>query len=158
MSSRDIELFDPSVTQVVLPNWTCTDNNYINFDFSRFSLVESIEIGDDCFSNVQTFNMDGLKKLKSLKIGENSFTKVKNDCGNDKSKSFHILNCISLESIEIGKYSFSDFAGQFELKNLPALNSIVLGDVKSESRDFYHTSFVVRGILNDIEYVMIRSS
>ena len=39
-----------------------------SFDFSRFSLVESIEIGDDCFSNVNGFMIDGLNELKSLKI------------------------------------------------------------------------------------------
>ena len=113
--------------------------------------------------------MDGLNQLKSLKIGKNSFTQVKEDDWNDdwdeadkkannQSKSFHILNCKSLESIEIGKFSFSDFGGQFELKNLPALQSIKIGTIESKSFNFYHSSFVIGGILNDIEYVMIRSS
>ena len=42
-------------------------------------------------------------------------------------KIFHILNCESLESIDIGEYSFSDFGGDFELKNLPQLQSIQIG-------------------------------
>ena len=50
-----------------------------------------------------------------------SFTQRKFFMGDDKSKSFHILNCESLESIQIGEYSFSDYAGEFELKNLPQL-------------------------------------
>ena len=98
--------------------------------------------------------MDGLNQLKSLKIGKNSFTQNKYD----ESKSFHILNCESLESIEIGEWSFSDFAGQFELKNLPSLQSIQIGTIGSYSRNFYNSSFMIRGVLNDIEYVMIRSS
>ena len=113
--------------------------------------------------------MDGLNQLKSLKIGLNSFTQVKQndwdgdwdaarDKANDKSKSFHILNCESLESIEIGEYSFLDFGGEFELKNLPALQSIQIGKIGSYSYNFCWSSFVIRGILNDIEYVMIRSS
>ena len=53
---------------------------------------------------------------------------------------------------------FSDFAGQFELKNLPALQSIQIGTIGSESRNFCNSSFVIRGILNDIEFVMNRSS
>ena len=49
--------------------------------------------------------------------------------GSDLSKSFHILNCGSLESIQIGEYSFSDYAGEFELKNLPQLQAIQIGDI-----------------------------
>ena len=102
--------------------------------------------------------MDGLNRLITLKIGQNSFTQKKNSYGNDESKSFHILNCESLESIEIGEFSFSDFGGGFELKNLPSLQSIQIGKIGSNSFNFYCSSFVIRGILNDIENVMIRSS
>ena len=115
---------DSSITSIIIPNWTCNDIDYTMFDFSRFTLVESIEIGDDCFGSVETFQIEGLTRLKSLKIGNNSFTQKRNRSGDDKSKSFHILNCESLESIQIGEYSFSDFAGEFELKNLPQLQSI----------------------------------
>ena len=158
-----IQSINSSTTSITIPNWTCNDVDYTIFDFSRFSQVKSIEIGNDCFGSVQTFKMDGLNQLKSLKIGINSFTQVKqsywdDDKANNQSKSFHILNCESLESIEIGKWSFSDFGGQFELKNLSALQSIQIGTVGSESYNFYYSSFVIRGILNDIEYEIIRSS
>ena len=117
--------------------------------FSRFTRVESIEIGDDCFYYVQTFKIEGLNRLKSLKIGKRSFTQKKNSSGNNQSKSFHILNCESLESIHIGEYSFSDFAGEFELNNLPQLQSIQIGTIDtigSNSCNFYNSSFVIRGI------------
>ena len=148
----------PSVTQIVLPDWTCNDNDYTVFDFSRFTQVESIKIGNDCFESVQTFQIDGLNRLKTIKIGKNSFTQEKNDYGNDESKSFHILNCESLESIQIGEYSFSDYAGEFELKNLPQLQSIQIGTIRSKSYNFYHSSFVIRGIELILNIVMIRSS
>ena len=137
---------DSSITSIIIPNWTCNDIDYTMFDFSRFTLVESIEIGDDCFGSVETFQIEGLTRLKSLKIGNNSFTQKRNRSGDDKSKSFHILNCESLESIEIGKYSFSDFAGEFELKNLPQLQSIQIGSIGRGSNNFYGSSFVIRGI------------
>ena len=137
---------DSSITSIIIPNWTCNDIGYTMFDFSRFTLVESIEIGNNCFGSVKTFQIEGLNRLKSLKIGYNSFTQEKNSWGNDSSKSFHILNCESLESIEIGKYSFSDFGGDFELKNLPQLQSIQIGIVRSNSFNFCYSSFVIRGI------------
>ena len=116
-----------------------------DWNASWFLILESIEIGDDCFKSVKTFKIDGLNRLKTIKIGNRSFTHKKNSFGdeegNNHSKSFHILNCESLESIQIGEYSFSDFAGNFELKNLPQLQSIQFG-----SYNFYCSSFVIRGI------------
>ena len=132
---------------IVIPNWTCNDYNYTIFDFSRFTLLESIEIGDDSFGSVSTFEIDGLNQLHTLKIGQNSFTQKKTSYRDDKSKSFHILNCESLESIQIGQYSFSDFGGVFELKNLTQLQSIQIGIYGSwSSFNFYYSSFVARGI------------
>ena len=153
-----IQSIDSSITSIIIPNWTCNDIDYTIFDFSRFSIVESIVIGNDCFGSVQTFKIDGLNRLKTIKIGNNSFTQSKNSNGNDKSKSFHILNCESLESIQIGEYSFSDFAGEFELKNLPQLQSIQIGTIGSDSYNFYYSSFVIRGIEMILNIVMIRSS
>ena len=141
-----------------MANNSCNDRDYTVLDYSRFTQVESIEIGDECFGSVQTFKIDGLNRLKTIKIGINSFTQKKNSYGSDKSKSFHILNCTSLESIYIGEYSFSDFGGEFELKNLPQLQSIQIGTNGSQSCNFYSSSFVIRGIDMILNIIMIRSS
>ena len=97
-------------------------------------------------------------RLKSIKIGNNSFTQKKYWYENDKSKSFHILNCESLKSIQIGAYSFIDYAGEFELKNLPQLQSIQIGTIGSYSGNYHHSSFVIRGIVLILIIVMNRSS
>ena len=121
--------------------------DYTILDFSRFSVVESIEIGDDCFGCVQTFKIDGLNRLKTIKIRNNSFTNKKYRYGDDKSKSFHILNCKLLESIQIGEYSFSDFGGDFELKNLPQLQSIQIGTIGIDSYNFHSSSLELESII-----------
>ena len=74
-----IRSIDSSITSIIIPNWTCNDIDYTIFDFSRFSIVESIEIGNDCFESVKTFQIEGLNRLKTIKIGINSFTQEKND-------------------------------------------------------------------------------
>ena len=156
-----IESIESSVTSIALPNWICNDEDYKTFDISRFTVLESLDIGNDSFSYVQTFKIDGLRRLRMLKIGQNSFTQVKGGPwfhSHYESKSFHILNCESLKSIEIGEYSFSDFAGEFELKNLPQLQSIQIGTVGSNSFNFFYSSFVIRGIELILNIVMIRSS
>ena len=141
----DIQSIKSTVTRIQLPNRTCNHMDYTVFDFSRFIRVKSIDIGDECFGSVKTFIIDGLNRLKTIKIGNNSFTQRRNWYGNDKSKSFHVLNCESLKSIQIGEYSFSDFAGEFELKNLTKLKSIQIGEIEVDSRNFYNSSFVIEG-------------
>ena len=129
--------------------------------YSRF--FESIVIGNDCFEKVNMFKIDGLRYLKSLKIGNNSFTHMKSnnvwfdDMVNDPSRSFSILNCIELESIEIGEYSFSDFGGGFELINLPKLSTIKIGEIGSDSFNFCYSSFEIKGNI-DMILIMNRSS
>ena len=135
---------DTSITSINIPDWTYTDIQDSILEFSQFTNVESIEIGNNCFGSVQTFRIEGLNRLKTIKIGNNTYLHTK--YGNDESKSFHILNCESLESIEIGEYSFSDFGGEFELRNLPQLHSIQIGTVGSKSDNFYYSSFAIRGI------------
>ena len=143
------------VTALTISTNCCNDLNAL--DLSRFKWLRSIEIGNNCFGSVQTVKIYGLNRLKTIKIGNNSFNQVKvadwknnfSDASRDankQSKSFHILNCRSLESILIGQYSFSDFAGNFDLRNLPQLQSIQIGVIGSKSYNFYRSSFVIRGI------------
>ena len=143
-SKRDFDEIDMKVTDLTICSNCC--NEIKELDLSKFSFLQSIEIGDDCFGSVKTFRIDGLDQLKHLKIGKNSFTQEKNSDGADKSKSFHVLNCKALKSIEIGKYSFSDFAGQFELKDLNSLQSLIIGEINSRSCNFSCCSFEIKGI------------
>ena len=151
--SNDLLSLDSSISSINIPFKSCNNNNYTIFDLSRFNLLESVEIGDECFESVKTFYIDGLSQLKTIKIGKKSFTQNKNSLEYDESKSFHILNCESLESIQIGERSFSDFGGEFELDNLPQLQSIQIGTIGSNSYSFLGSSFVIRGIelILDIE-------
>ena len=124
-----------------------TDNCVlVDWDVSWFLNLESIEIGDYSFESVKTFKIEGLHRLKTIKIGNNSFTESRYNKGNNSSKSFHILNCESLESIEIGEYGFSDYGGEFELSNLKSLKSIKIGRVENESCNFVWSSFIIRGM------------
>ena len=122
-----------------------------SFNIVGLDYLKTIIIGDDCFKSVMTFKMDRLNQLKTIKIGNNSCTQMVSymwdwDKANNKSKSFYLMNCESLESIQIGEYSFSDYAGDFELKNLPQLQSIQIGNINNCSRNFFYSDFVIRGI------------
>ena len=122
-------------------------NKLSGFKISNRALLKSIEIGTGCFEVASVFQIKGLNSLNSVKIGSNSFTEQRNNFGNDGSKSFHILNCKNLQSIEIGEYSFSDFGGDFEIKNLPSLKSLEIGVMNTSSYNFYSVkSFIIEGM------------
>ena len=126
-------------------------------------------IGDDSFCYVDKFVIDGLNHLKSLKIGIKSFTQQKDNwktINHDSSRSFGILNCNELESIEIGRYSFSGYSGSFKLISLPSLTSIKIGSIETDysesnnngwSANFLGSSFEIKGII-DMILLMNRSS
>ena len=152
-NSDELNSLSTSVTNLLIVYNCC--NELTSLDLSEYKRLKTIVIGSDCFENAYTFRIVGLNELKSLKIGMNSFTK--NKYGDSSSRSFHILSCIQLESIEIGRYSFSDYAGDFELVNLPKLYSIRIGEISSDSYNFCHSSFVIKGII-DVILLMNRSS
>lgn len=140
-----IDSLESTISSITIPNLSCNERKYTRFDLSRFTLLQSLVIGNFCFGFVQQFTINALNKLKIITIGHNSFTETRNSKGNNESKSFHILNCELLELIEIGAYSFCDYAGQFELKNLPSLRSIKIGQNDIFSNNFYYCSFVIQG-------------
>ena len=134
------------------------------FKLLDLNTIESIVIGDDSFCCVDKFMLNGLNQLKSVKIGINSFTHLKSsddwdfDKANNPNRSFSILNCIELKSIEIGSYSFSDYGGGFELINLPKLSIIKIGEIGSSSYNFFCSSFMIKGIIDMKILLMNRSS
>ena len=148
--SNDFNTVSTTITELKVSSYSCNDLDLL--DLNKFASLQSIEIGSRCFESVHIFRIDALHKLSRLKIGRESFTAMKRtekfeiEKANDKSKSFHILNCESLESIQIGEYCFADYAGKFELKNLPKLHTIQIGSIEHRSYNFYFASFIVKGI------------
>ena len=129
-------------TSLTILSGKCNDHSISQFDVQSFKALESIRIGNHCFENVNTFKIDGLDRLRLLIIGIDSFTKSLQ--GIDSSRSFQLENCEELDSIEIGYGSFSDYS-IFELKNLPLLSSIQIGEIGRDSFNFYHSSFTIKG-------------
>ena len=156
-----IESIPSSNTTIILPDWLCNEVNYTTFDFSRFADLEYLEIGNDSFSFVETFVIDGMNNLTMLQIGAKSFTHYKDYDYWYPGSSFHIRNCESLESIDIGRNSFSDYTGSFELVNLPSLQSIIIGEMTFDGvpeNNFYYASFIVRGNTYNLTNYPTRSS
>ena len=106
-------------------NDTCsfTPSNYLHS-------VKRIVIGDGCFTNARSFELEESEELESIIIGERCFTTVEDiDVIDNREQAdgvFRVVNCPKLKSIKIGYYSFSDYHS-FELSILPSLQSIDIG-------------------------------
>ena len=102
--------------------------------------LKRIEIGNDCFKNVNRFVIDGLNELESVTIKYDSFTL---DYENREESKCLIMNCDQLSEICIGFSSFYWYES-FELKNLPSLISIHL-----DSMAFQKCRSIVFESMND---------
>ena len=155
LSSKGLQEMDMNITNVVFISDCGNDLKELNLN--KYKKLRSINIGHECFKNVNVFSIDGLTELKSILIGDGSFTNSKNGHENDPSRSFHVSNCAELGWIEIGKNSFLECGGGFELVNLPKLESIKVGGIELYIHNFRYCPFVIESIMNDI-LLMNRSS
>ena len=126
----------------------------MQFNVGSFDHLQSLIIGNDCFTSVKQFRIEHKESLISIQIGENSFTSQKKGRGKDSSKSFSVISCPSLKSIEIGCFSFSDYAGKFELNQLPSLETIKIGEVGMPSMNFSSSSFIVQSQIHSNQLLL----
>ena len=136
---------DSTVIQIIVDNAVGVPDFSV-LDLTRFSKLESLVIGDNCFSYVTEVKMVGLDELKSVEIGMNSFTQHKNDYGNDSNRHFYLKDCPKLKSLKMGRYSFSDYT-VCEIENVDALEVIEMGDVNEVSYNFRSASLELKSIL-----------
>ena len=87
------------------------------FDIDCLKGIERVEIGNDCFENVNRFVIDGLNELKGIIIRKSSFEL---DEKSRKGSKCVIMNCDQLSEIHIGTKSFYWYES-LELKNLPSM-------------------------------------
>lgn len=143
-SETELEIIPQNVEAISVLSNCCS--NVLQFGLMNLNHLKYIVIGDECFFHVQRFTLDSLPQLRTIKIGINSFTKKLNGWEENKSRSFNISNCTSLISITIGQYSFSDYGGDFELVNLPKLESLYIGIFDKESWNFSNSSLILRDL------------
>ena len=105
--------------------------------------LKSIEIENECFKNVSELKLIGMKMLKKVLIGENCFTKKKNNAGNDPNPHFYLKNCERVRELKMGRFSFADYS-VCVIENVPSLEVIEIGDVNAESCNFYYASLELK--------------
>ena len=109
-SQKEFDKLSKHTQHISFAKESCNENTFTNLDFSRFSNLRSIEVGDNSLMYVKNVKIDGLSKLEKVNIGQNSFTEYRNGhASNSQDNSFVMKNCDSLKSLSIDRYSFSDY-------------------------------------------------
>ena len=137
------ENMNKSVTQLVIPSKCCNEAEWSVFDVSGLKWLKSIEIGDECFENVNEVKLIGMNGLERVVIGKNSFTKKKDSWGNDPNRRFYLKNCERLRELKMGRYSFSYYS-VCEIENLPSLEVIEMGELNERSYNFSYASLELK--------------
>ena len=122
----ELNALDSNVESIIVCG--CNDASFTVLNLTRFVNLTVFEVGDDSFMYVNEVKLVGLSGLMSVEIGMNSFTKQKNNGGNDPNRHFYVKNCPKLKSLKMGRYSFSDYT-VIEIENVDALEVIEIGDL-----------------------------
>ena len=126
--NRDIEV-------LIVDCLVCNDKSCTLLDLSSYVCLRVFELSDECFKYVDEVKLIGLNRLERVVIGNNCFTKKKNDAGNDPNRHFYLKNCERVRELKIGCYSFSDYA-VCEIENVPSLEVIEMGELNRWSYNF----------------------
>ena len=128
---------------MIVDSNACNEKCFTALDLSLFSNLKVFEVGDYSFSFVDEVKLIGLKQLERVMIGENSFTKERNDDGNDPNRRFYLKNCPQIRELKIGCDSFSDYS-VCEIENVPSLEVIEMGRMNRDSFNFRFASLELK--------------
>ena len=119
LNAEDLESLSVELKSIDVKK--CEDYQNEVLDLSRFAELEKLTIGDGCFNYVSKVSVVGLKKLKGVAIGANSFQNESND------SELVVSDCPELVSLSVGNESFKGFK-EMKLSGLDGLKRVVMGE------------------------------
>ena len=141
--SEENQFLHNHLEELIVENNGCNGPEWTALDLGFISSLRLLEVGDNCFENVEEVKLIGLNQLESVVIGENSFTKKKNGTGKNSNRHFYLKNCEKLRELKMGPYSFNEYS-VCEIENVPSLEVIEMGDLKEGSGSFYYASLELK--------------
>ena len=132
------------VEVIIVVSHCCNRSNVVGLDFSRFSNLREMRVGNKCIRSVKDVKLIGLNQLERVEIGMNSFTKEKNCWPSyDPDRHFYLKNCERLRELIMGRWSFSDYS-VCEIENVPSLRVIEMGELNVASHSFRSASLELK--------------
>ena len=144
-SIEDLKTVSCYVGVIVVPSNCCNDREFQTLDLGLFVNLRELEVGDDCFENVNEVKLIGLNPLERVVIGRNCFTMCKNAYPKAVNPKGHfcLKNCRQIRELKMGLGSFNEYA-VCEIENVPSLEVIEMGALDEKSGNFYYASLELK--------------
>ena len=129
-----------SLTDITIAHVSGNDPKLTAVDFSPFKQVKTITVGNFCFRYAMRVTLKGMPLLERVEIGANSFRNTNSTYGDTNEdfggehqdynprKKFCLSDCPKVKALVLGNGVLID-AGICVIKNVPALEEIVMGDM-----------------------------
>lgn len=127
-------------TAITIAHASGNDPELTAVNFSGFKQAKTITIGSHCFRHATRVMIKGMPLLERVEIGANSFRNTNSTYGDTNEdfggeyqdynprKEFCLLSCPKVKALVLGNGALID-AGICVIKNVPALEEIVMGDM-----------------------------
>ena len=126
------------IEELIVSDASCNGGEWSVLDLSCMPILTVLQVGDECFENVEELKLIGLKKLERVMIGKNSFTRRKWHCLKS-NRHFYLKDCEKLKELKMGCETFKDYS-VCEIANVPSLEVIAIGELNEKSSNFYWVS------------------
>ena len=133
--NQENPLLHNRIEELTVSNSCCNGKEWRVLDLSLMSELQELKVGDHCFEHVMTVKLIGLKRLKSVVVGNESFYRMKNEAFYDPSRHFYLKNCPSILELKMGRYAFADYC-VCEIEDNPRLEVIEMGELYQWSENF----------------------
>ncbi|KAK8832498.1 hypothetical protein WA577_002971, partial [Blastocystis sp. JDR] len=144
--NEENQLLHNRIEELIVESNSCNGMEWNALDLSFISHLRLLEVGDECFENVDEVKLIDLSKLERVVIGKNSFTKKKNSWPSyDASRRFYLKNCERLRELKMGCWSFNDYS-VCEIENVPSLEVIEMGKRNERSYNFRYASLELKNM------------
>ena len=118
------QLLHTQLEELVVSNECCSEEERTVFDFKLLPNLQKLKVGDKCFKHVTKVELVGMKQLKKVEIGEDSFSP--DSCWPPRKGCFRLKDCPLLRELMIGDSSFSYYS-VCEIESVPSLRVLEIG-------------------------------
>ena len=94
----------------------CNEVYIDSWSLNAYPQLRALSVGPNSCRYVRNLRLDGFSKLESIEIGEGCFTLYEEPPKSYSSTSFIISSCPALKTLRIGAMSFADW-GEFQLSS-----------------------------------------
>ena len=138
--TRGTQFLHNHIEELIVSDKSCNGREWSVLDVSCMSHLRLLEVGDECFGNVNEMKLIGLHALERVVIGKQCFRKSD---GKDPNRHFYLKDCERVKELKVGCWSFSDFA-VCEIANVPSLEVIEMGELNEWSNNFCYASLELK--------------